>query len=149
MEDQETTTKKITKSVLEKIAIYKSDYEFFTGKTSEINRTLALAGIAVIWIFNKTNVNGVHELPSELTIPLKWFVFTLLADLTHYFLAGIFWWLHYKYYDNKKEKIKSITTYSIYAYILHCLYFSKVIFCIIAYWNLLNYFTQVLKISIF
>ena len=34
-----------------KIEDYREDFYFFTGKASEVNRQLAIAGIAVIWIF--------------------------------------------------------------------------------------------------
>ena len=47
MADQETNVKTIDN--------YKSDYEFYTGKASEINRSLALGGIAIIWIFKSTS----------------------------------------------------------------------------------------------
>lgn len=141
MEDQDIN------KVKKQIAIFKSDYEYFTGKTSEINRTLALAGIAVVWIFIKNDVNGVH-LPQELSIPLKWFILTLVADLIHYFLGGFIWWRHFIYYKKRETKIEKITNYSIYPLILHFIYFSKIAFCFIAYYHMLVYFKDVLKINI-
>lgn len=38
-----------------KISDYKSVYEGFSSKLSDLNRQIAFAGIAIIWIFKKTN----------------------------------------------------------------------------------------------
>ncbi len=126
--------------------LFFGDYKSYTTKTSEINRTLALAGVAIIWIFNKTDVHGNLQLPTELITPLKWFVFVLLADLLQYFLAGLIWWIHFKIVEFKQKKI---TVYSIFAYFLHMFYFLKIFFCFYAYWNLLKYFRDTLQINIF
>ena len=36
-----------------KLSEFKEDYYHFTGKLSDINRQIAFAGIALIWVFKK------------------------------------------------------------------------------------------------
>jgi hypothetical protein len=141
MVDQEANKKQVFNNK-------KADYEFYTGKTSEINRTFALAGIAIIWIFKTTDSKGQYNIPIELLAPLKWFIFALLLDLFHYFVGGLIWWRYFKYYEKKKVSANKKAN-PIYPNILHTFYFSKVACCIYAYYNLLLYFKCVLNIEIF
>jgi len=70
---------------------YKDD----TTKVSEISRSLALAGIAVIWIFNKT-VKDSHSIPDSLILPAILFIFALLCDLFQYLYSGFaYYWLYH------------------------------------------------------
>jgi hypothetical protein len=64
--------------------------DYYSGKSSEINRQLAFAGIAVIWIF-KTEVGGELIVPLGL-VPAGLLLITGLAlDLLQYVVAGEIW----------------------------------------------------------
>ena len=74
-------------------------YDYFTGKASDITSTLAMAGIAVIWVFRI----GEHatSIPRELLLPLALFVLTLLFHFLHYVIAGLFWG---RFLDSQEKK---------------------------------------------
>lgn len=55
------------------------NYYFHSGKTSDLVRQLALAGIAVIWLF-KYEVTGVPKVPAQLLLPLGLIVCGLALD---------------------------------------------------------------------
>lgn len=59
-------------------------------KLSEVNRQLAYAGIAVVWIF-KNGSDDAPRLPDELFAPLCLLGLGLLFDLSHYFSSTIIW----------------------------------------------------------
>jgi hypothetical protein len=65
-------------------------YYFQSGKTSDLVRQLALAGIAVVWLF-KYEVVGVPKVPSELLWPLALIVFGLALDLFQYAVSTVVW----------------------------------------------------------
>jgi len=65
-------------------------YYFHSGKTSELVRQLALAGIAVIWLF-KYEVIGVTKVPADLLLPLMLIVLGLALDLLQYTVATVVW----------------------------------------------------------
>jgi len=77
-------------------------YYFFTGKTSEIVRQLALAGIAVIWIFKI----GQNQIPSELLLPLYLIAVTLVLDFLQYFVAATIWGVFSRHQEILCEKEK-------------------------------------------
>jgi hypothetical protein len=136
MADRETNKKKL-ESYIER-------YEYFTGKSSEINRSLALGGIAIIWIFKTTTITGGSSIPNQLIIPLIWLVLTLGLDLLHYISGGVIWLGYYKYVQKKIDK--DITTLdseinppSILPIILHIFYWGKITSTIIAYYLLIAF----------
>lgn len=77
-------------------------YYFYTGKTSEIVRQLALAGIAVIWIFK----TGQVQLPAELILPLILIALTLVLDLFQYFVAATTWGIYSRWQEKNCESEK-------------------------------------------
>jgi hypothetical protein len=68
----------------------RENYYFHSGKTSDLVRQLALAGIAVIWLF-KYEVIGVPKVPSQLLVPLVLIVLGLAFDLLQYAVATVLW----------------------------------------------------------
>src|SRR5680860_754515 len=123
MADQEANKKTV--------ADYKEDYEYFTGKASEINRNLALAGIAIIWIFKTTSETGI-AIPQDLITPLIWLVISLSLDLLQYIVGGLIWLIFYRYqeYRINRKKIKAnknIKAPAVFPGILHFIYWSKLI----------------------
>ncbi len=85
---------------------YLEDYGYYTGKASEISRSLAFAGIAIIWIFRNPEGNLFNY---QLLLPLILLIITLGLDLAQYFLGSIFWGVFYerKYYEWKKGTISN------------------------------------------
>jgi len=123
---------------------YKKDYEYYTGKASEIGRSLALGGIAVIWIFKTTSSDGSLKLPSLLLAPLIWLVITLVLDLMQYIVGGLIWLIYYRYkeFQIKKDKIQAndnIEAPNVLPIIIHLIYWSKLISIIVAYCLLLSF----------
>lgn len=136
MEDQEVNKKTIDH--------YKKDYEYYTSKASEIGRSLALGGIAVIWIFKTTSIDGDLSIPSLLIAPLIWLVISLSLDLMQYFIGGLIWLIYYRFkeYQIKNNQIQAnddIKAPEILPLIIHIIYWSKLFSIIIAYCLLLSF----------
>ncbi|MGB2754239.1 MAG: hypothetical protein WBD75_07105 [Phycisphaerae bacterium] len=65
-------------------------YQNLTGTASQTGRVLALAGIAVIWIFRSGE--GIEaRLPNALVLPLGLFATGLALDFLHYLVGGAIW----------------------------------------------------------
>lgn len=123
---------------------YKEVYEKHSGTLSNINRQIAFAGIAIIWIFKKTN--GVEvSISSELLWAAIFIIAALFLDMIHYLYLTIVWSAFY----NKKEKegigqkedVESSTGWNLASWIF---FYSKVgcvfIACSIILFYLINYF---------
>lgn len=82
-------------------------YEFYTGKASDINRSMALAGIAVVWIFKSTS-DGITSIPNELITPLIFLITALAVDLLQYIVGGLIWWGYYLYKEKQKKSGKTL-----------------------------------------
>ena len=67
------------------VAEAKSEYLFFSAEISKLNRQLALAGIAVAWIFRGDS--GAANIPGDLIPPLILFVASMLLDFIYYLLG--------------------------------------------------------------
>lgn len=70
-----------------KLKEIKEDFYAFSSKTSDITRQLALAGIAIIWIFRITENDTIKLLPQTVQI-LKLLVLCLLFDFCHAFIPS-------------------------------------------------------------
>jgi hypothetical protein len=68
----------------------RSAYYEYSGKVSDISRTMALAGIALIWVFKVDSKDGPH-VPPELVLPAFVLVLALAADFLHYVVATVIW----------------------------------------------------------
>ncbi|MCC6353296.1 MAG: hypothetical protein IT577_05380 [Verrucomicrobiae bacterium] len=90
------------------IETLKEDYDLFTGKLSELARSLNFAGIAVIWILRiGTEDSGIVFSP-VLLWPLGLFVFSLTLDFLHYAYASIAWGIFYRLQDTKEHTPREI-----------------------------------------
>ncbi|PRO73294.1 hypothetical protein C6Y40_12235 [Alteromonas alba] len=85
----------------------RDNYYAFTASLSTTNRQLALAGIAVVWIFAQKYEAG-FSLNEELVNPLSTFVLSLGFDLFHYIYASIAWGVFHRL----KEQESNITAES-------------------------------------
>lgn len=136
MADQEVNKKTVVD--------YKKDYEYFTGKASEISRSLAFAGIALIWIFRNISNDGRIEIPCLLIAPLIFLVITLSLDLLQYIVGGLIWFIYYRFIEwqinnNKISSNTDIKAPLILPLIIHLLYWSKLFSIIAAYILLLRF----------
>ena len=84
-----------------KLNDFKNDYYWYSGKTSDIARYLAFAGIAIIWIFRVSKATHV-SIPRCLLLPLLLFGLTLAADLLQYVTATFIWCIFHQYHEQKK-----------------------------------------------
>src|SRR5688500_3461543 len=96
MEDQEIQKKGNNKSLKD----YREDYYYFTGKASEVSRTLALGGIALVWIFKNPDP-AKTIIPAALIFPAILFATSLFLDLCQYALGGWLW----RWFFKKNEKL--------------------------------------------
>ncbi len=83
-----------------KLTDYRNDYYALSGKASDVARQLALAGIAVVWIF-KNERGGPLAVPKELLVPAALFVVTLALDLFQYVLSTIIWGFFSRHHERK------------------------------------------------
>src|SRR5690348_10062346 len=65
-------------------------YYDLTAKVSDITRQLALAGIALVWLFKSEN-HGHTQVPPPLLLPATFAVAALALDLTQYIYASAAW----------------------------------------------------------
>jgi hypothetical protein len=77
----------------------RDNYYFYSGKTSDIIRQLALAGIALVWLY-KVDQGGQDKIPVALHDPVILIVLTLTLDLLQYAIATAIWGI----YQRRKEK---------------------------------------------
>lgn len=75
-------------------------YYDHTRRASDINRQLAFAGIALIWLFRIETEQG-QKIPGILTFSLLMFVYAVTLDLLHYLLAGILWGTFSRYQEKR------------------------------------------------
>jgi hypothetical protein len=74
-------------------------YARHSTKASDVGRQLALAGLAVVWIF-KTDKDGVLAVPHELVLPALLMMVGLAADLLQYLSGATVWGI----YNRHKER---------------------------------------------
>jgi len=78
-----------------KLSGYKDDYYYFTGKLGDINRQIAFAGIAIIWIFKKEDGENII-LCKDLIFPSILFAIALACDLLQYIYQSLTWAIFYR-----------------------------------------------------
>lgn len=125
------------------IDTYKGYYEYFTGKASDLNRSLAIAGIAIIWIY-KTTDKGVITIPDGLIWPLMLLVISLSLDLLQYVIGGLIWFIFYRVKEyqlsnNIISENDDIKAHWILSGIIHFLYWAKLVSMLISYYYLFDY----------
>src|SRR4051794_34452286 len=81
-----------------KLADTRDNYQFNTGKTSDIVRQLCFAGLALVWIF-KTGDSSHLVVPPPLVFPSFVFIAALTLDLLQYFLNSIIWGLYNRHHE--------------------------------------------------
>lgn len=122
-----------------KLSEFKDDYYFFTGKLSDINRQIAFAGIALIWVFKKGD-NSEFQIDSELILPAILIVSALACDIFQYIYQSVTWSIFYTYHNRKnKSEDKKIESPECLNYPSWVFFFIKVILVLIAYCKIFGY----------
>jgi hypothetical protein len=83
---------------MNKLSDYKNTYEDASSKVSDITRQMALAGIAIIWIFKQPDTAG-KLLSKDLILPLITFGFTLTCDILQYIYKTIAWYRFWRRHE--------------------------------------------------
>lgn len=113
-----------------KIEDYREEFYVFTGKASDVNRQLALAGVAIIWIFNNPDGSKIL-LCDALILPLIFLVVSLAIDLIQYVLGSVIWGIFFEikeYQVNHQNLLNdNIKAPNILSYSITTLFFLKVI----------------------
>lgn len=125
-----------------KLKDYLDDFDTYTSKASEVNRQLAFAGIAIVWLF-KNPEGDKYLFTHELIIPLFYLIISLSLDLFQYLLGSIIWGTFFEIKErqiNRHEiKDNDIKANRILSYAITFFFFLKIIAMCIAYYFLLAY----------
>jgi hypothetical protein len=70
-----------------------ANYYAHTGSASTVARQLALAGIAIVWIFKTDQSDGRIAIPMPLIWAALFMILSLAMDLGQYVLLSGAWWL--------------------------------------------------------
>ena len=124
-----------------KISEIRDAYYAASGKVSELVRQLALAGIAIIWLFRAggENSGGIH-FSHFLIWPLIFFVSSLTADFLQYVYFSLIWsvmnWLQWnRHHDNNFD----VPVQSFWNWIGDACFWIKAILMIVGYGCLLSF----------
>lgn len=100
------------------------------NKVNELNRQLAFAGIAVIWVF-KTDSGGRQNVPFELFIPGIFLILSLAFDL----IQPLFQSEAVRWYTRRAEKAcsNSVTFPRLLGRIVDGLFYLKIVATLVAY----------------
>ena len=94
-----------------KLSDYLDNFYIASGKASDVARTAAFAGIALIWVF-KIDTRGEPSLPIGLLIPTIFFASALVFDLLQYVLSTIIWGSFHRYHEKRLKKSRKNPTLS-------------------------------------
>ncbi len=134
---------------------FRIEYFEASAKASEINRSLSLAVVAIVWTFVGTNKDKII-IQGWLKWALIWTIASLLLDLIQYIFRTISIALFYRKKEKKidaitdktkrKKKSEDINDYpDCYTYINWFFWYIKILFTIISYCCLFVYISKILK----
>jgi len=124
-----------------KLSGYKQDYYQYTSLASSTSRQLALAGIALVWVFKTQGDNG-YVLPNELLFPSICLIVSLGSDLLQYVTASITWGVFHRYHELKrksKNEDPELEASRYYTWPINFFFYSKIASVLIAYVYLLKH----------
>jgi len=122
-----------------KLQNYREDFYTYSGKASDVSRQLAFAAIAIVWLF-KQDKAGQLAIPRELFLPSILVVLALAADLLHYCLGAVTWYLFYRSKERKKVPETAEIQHSEWLERpISFLFWVKIILVIVAYWFILKF----------
>lgn len=88
---------------MNKLSDYKATYEEASGKVSDLTRQMALAGIAIVWIFRQPDVQA-NIICKELIPPLLFFITSLTFDILQYIYKTVAWAIFFRTKENQTKK---------------------------------------------
>lgn len=77
-------------------------YYEYSKKASEVARSLAFAGIALIWVF-KTDANGIPKVPDDLLLPTALLAASLAFDLLQGVAGSVIWGPFHRLKERERE----------------------------------------------
>ncbi len=119
----------------------RDNYYFYSGKTSDIIRQMALAGVALAWLF-KRDAGGSPVIPEGLLKPTFLVVLTLVCDFAQYVSGSIMWGTFNRYKEQRvDEEVEFLAPKQINWPVL-AFFVLKTVSLIVAYALLLNFLRQ-------
>lgn len=122
---------------------------FFSTQASAANRSLALGGIAIIWLFKKPEKGPIVS--GLLNLPLFFLALSLALDLLQYFIGGAAWnWFYErKYREWERQRFNAAFAKDIEApnYIsrpITWLFYLKIMSMVAAYFFIIRYLVGIL-----
>jgi hypothetical protein len=118
----------------------RKDIDIYTGKVSELCRTLSFAGLGIIWIFNHGS-SGNISVPKELYYPALMFIISLSIDIFQYISEAIIWYLFYlwKRVSQKLKEEEEANEPEWISYFLYLIFFTKFVFLVLGYISIYTY----------
>ena len=136
---------------LEKV---REEVYYFSQKASDANQKLAIAGVALIWLFRSGTKENI-QFPHLLFFALTLFIVSLIIDILHYSIFAPIWSIHYKNEYNRissanhanadieQTDVKQPNTGNILGWIL---FYGKLAFLIIGYISFFIYLLDNIEI---
>lgn len=125
-----------------KLSEFKTDYYEFSGLASSSSRQLAMAGIALLWLFKSGGGTNTYTLPIELFLPAALLVASLGSDLIQYILGTVIWGAFHRHHENRRKSEDddpSIEAPPCYSYPITVFFYLKIIFVLVAYFLVLTF----------
>jgi hypothetical protein len=91
---------------MNRLSDYRKTYEEASSKVSDITRQMALAGIAIVWIFRQVDT-GDRIICQELILPLIFFVASLFFDILQYLYKTIAWYVFFRINEKNNHSQKT------------------------------------------
>jgi hypothetical protein len=125
-----------------KLSDAREAYHDHTKALSEVNRKIAFAGIALIWIF-KGESGAVQTIPKPLLLPDFLLVVSLACDFGQYVSASLSWGTFHRVMERKlKSKDREFLAPSWLNWPAILFFWGKVIACAFAYVLIINWIRQ-------
>ena len=106
----------------------RSELAFYSGKVSDLARQLALAGIAVVWLFKVDRAGQTPAIPQELVAPMFLLVVTALADFLQYAYGTVAYHIRYETAERQMKKDQLPADHNFKVSRVHVLRFMDVMF---------------------
>jgi hypothetical protein len=114
----------------------------FTKLASDLARQLALAGLAIVWIFKVDGPDGAIRIPTSLLIAGLFLSLCLLADYVQYAYAGTAWGIYHrrKELELQHDQTKDFKAPESLNYVTNGAWYTKMVAVFLAYGVILFFF---------
>jgi hypothetical protein len=83
-----------------RLSEYRGEYQVYSKGASDVARSAAYAGIALIWVFHVDRATG-GMLPGALLFPTAMFAAAIALDILQYLVGTILWWVFFRFHEGK------------------------------------------------